>query len=147
MIYARPMKQSTLLQIQKRGDYVEEKKTERFPYYTGHEPITRYIPTGIENAVSLETLAGQAHMDKDHMKEWIRQERRNMVIIFAPACGYWRPSNPPTRADREAARAMVEREEKQATSRFVTMRFTKQWLAEDEKKTSLDFGEVKNNGE
>lgn len=104
-----------------------------------HYTITNYILTGQANAKTIKTLMEETNLDKDHIKEWIRKERQNRVIIFAPACGYWLPNNPPTIEDYIATKAMVNREKKQAISRFVTMRLAKKFLADNENQLSLEL--------
>ena len=123
---------------------MKENIAERF---TEHKPITSIIPVGIENAVSLSHIAIQARIDREYAKELIRRARRDNVIIYSPNIGYWLPKNPPTEEDKKATTEMVNREEKQALSRFVTMKFAKQWLKMDENQTCLDFERNNNNGE
>lgn len=93
--------------------------------------IMGFIPTGRANAIHIQELAARANMTAATAKEWIRQARKNHVILSAQ-CGYWLPES-----DAEGA-AWVSMMEKQAKSRFVTMKHTRQQLRKDHNQLSLD---------
>ena len=93
--------------------------------------ILDHIPTGRANAVHQTDLATKTGLTTWSVKSAIRQARKTNIILSGQE-GYWLPES---ETEGEQWLNMMK---KQAISRFVSMRHTRQQLRKDHNQLSLD---------
>ena len=93
------------------------------------------IPKGKKNAIHLEELASRLEITPRDTKAVIKAARKSQIICSGQ-CGYWQPET------KNECIAFVRMMDRQAKSRFVTIRHIKKELEKLPEQTELDTSEI-----